>query len=784
MPSKPESPDTEADFQLETWVVQTRQCRLLRDGVTVKLRPRVMELLVFLARHPGEVVSKDELLNGVWGTEAVSESALTRSMTELRQALGDLVSEPTIIETIPKRGYRLIAAVSPVGSGVPISPLPTFPAVTPETVLVPRPARHALVAGFLVLISIGFVFAGAAWVRGERTPRLRLTTRDAVLVTRFENRTGEPVLDGTIEYALERELSNSPSVSVVSHDRVEDTLRLMRKPINTTVDLAIGREVCLRDGGIRALVGGRIEKTGERYRLTAQIVDPTTGVAVATLSEDASGVQELIRAVNREALAIRKALGQSTESLAQVQLRLATVTTSSIRALQLYSRAAALMPAHSKSAEPYLRDALREDPNFASAHILLAYAIVNSGGRSDEYLHHAREALRLVDPTTMAERHFITGSVHHFLADETTDQAGRDSEFLEAVSEYEAALGLQPDHPWAANNARVAYDQLGRRDDLATMAGRLVAQRPNSFPLSARAAQAFLDARGLDAARPYIARAQGLLLALPPDTVFRQGEKTYVLLFPAHELWVQRRIKESVAALDAEDLGPTVARDEDLGFLRLGGLRLALGQLRLAEQAFERIQDSSRQAIGLGVVALARGDHRGIVTQLASRRSEDLASVSLLVRAGAVTEAERLLPTITAVPPIHARWAADEIEEAKGNMKVVREALAAGVPWTKVMSGVRAFMYSETLARAAAKAGDTAGAIRILTQTGTLHQKTYTATGQSGYFWMRTQFLLADLYRSQGKIAEAQAIERDLLTALSAADTDHPMLIELQRRSR
>lgn len=63
------------------------------------------------AARPGEVVSKDTLLNGVWGTEFISESALTRVVTELRQALGDEVDHPRILETIPKRGCRLIAPV-------------------------------------------------------------------------------------------------------------------------------------------------------------------------------------------------------------------------------------------------------------------------------------------------------------------------------------------------------------------------------------------------------------------------------------------------------------------------------------------------------------------------------------------------------------------------------------------------------------------------------------------------------------------------------------------------
>ena len=68
----------------------------------------------YLAARPGEVVSKEQLLDDVWGSRVVSESALTRTVTELRQALGDNAEAPHLLETIPKRGYRLIGSVVPV----------------------------------------------------------------------------------------------------------------------------------------------------------------------------------------------------------------------------------------------------------------------------------------------------------------------------------------------------------------------------------------------------------------------------------------------------------------------------------------------------------------------------------------------------------------------------------------------------------------------------------------------------------------------------------------------
>jgi eukaryotic-like serine/threonine-protein kinase len=102
------------DFSLGDWLVQPRAGRATRNGHTVYIRAKVMDLLVLLAERPGEVLSKDVILDRVWGTEALSESALTRSITELRQALGDNADEPSLVETIPKRGYRLIAPVRPI----------------------------------------------------------------------------------------------------------------------------------------------------------------------------------------------------------------------------------------------------------------------------------------------------------------------------------------------------------------------------------------------------------------------------------------------------------------------------------------------------------------------------------------------------------------------------------------------------------------------------------------------------------------------------------------------
>jgi DNA-binding winged helix-turn-helix (wHTH) protein len=104
----------EAPFELGEWLVQPQLNRLTRsNGEHVQLEPKMMDVLVCLARHPGEVISRQELIDAVWPDLFITESVLTRAIAGLRRALGDDARKPRFIETIAKRGYRLLAAGAP-----------------------------------------------------------------------------------------------------------------------------------------------------------------------------------------------------------------------------------------------------------------------------------------------------------------------------------------------------------------------------------------------------------------------------------------------------------------------------------------------------------------------------------------------------------------------------------------------------------------------------------------------------------------------------------------------
>src|SRR5688572_27891304 len=99
------------DFVLGEWNVIPARNVISRQDQQVRVEPRIMDVLVYLAERAGQPVSKDELTQRVWKRDYVSDDIVSVSIHALRKALGDDARQPRYIETIPRRGYRLIAPV-------------------------------------------------------------------------------------------------------------------------------------------------------------------------------------------------------------------------------------------------------------------------------------------------------------------------------------------------------------------------------------------------------------------------------------------------------------------------------------------------------------------------------------------------------------------------------------------------------------------------------------------------------------------------------------------------
>ena len=102
----------ETSFKLGEWLVEPNLNTISRGNETTRLELKVMELLVFLAHRGSRLITRRETIDGVWGTEFICDNTLTHAISELRSALGDNAREPRFIQTIHRRGYRMLVPVT------------------------------------------------------------------------------------------------------------------------------------------------------------------------------------------------------------------------------------------------------------------------------------------------------------------------------------------------------------------------------------------------------------------------------------------------------------------------------------------------------------------------------------------------------------------------------------------------------------------------------------------------------------------------------------------------
>ena len=650
-----------------------------------------------------------------------------------------------------------------------------------------RQRRRVVSAGVLAATVLAVT---TIWlVKGTGGPMLPFEARDWILITPFENRTGEPTLDGTIEFAFERELANSTFVNVVPRQRVEDSLALMAQPVNARLDAKLGREVCLRDGGIRALVTGRVEKSGPAYLVTAQIVDPSDDVVVATLVQDAPSESQLLAAVRKQAFDLRSTLGEALPAIEASREELAKVTTPSLGALALYSQAAAVMPGKSVLAEQFLREALTADPDFPSALVLMAFAIANQqkNRTRDEYLPYAERAFQLVDRVSLRERYFITASVHGLRAiDRGRALPGMRQELERAAAAYEALLSLQPDHPWAANNLQMVYDFLGRSSEGDQLMLRLADNQPRNFYHNARAARVLLRQGRVTDAQAYNGRA---IAVRPPEIVprFRQVAAEARLL-EADAAWLQNDPRKALQVVD--DAAAQMAQmppDELLPFTRHRvRLYLTLGRLTQADTVARTLTDVATRSHELALVLSERADVSDLRDYLAQQYREPagFGRVPFFIRIGALAEAERELEWLKQRASVNSEFPdlfEGLLHQAYGRPTQAITLLDRSIHNSRLPWGEPALLASLKLAAAWEALGDLPQSIRVLSAV--LERRgEMTGSRSSGFRWIAGRAELARLYRKAGQDRDAVVIESELRTLLALADADHRVLVDLRAR--
>ena len=245
-------------YRFDDFLVDPKTWKLSRDGHEIHLEPVVLKLLIYLIENRHRLVTRQELMDTVWGDTVISESALTKAVARLRKALGDDSATHRYVETVRSRGYRFVADVEEVDS--PYQPDLSRGKVR-ATIL-----RRALLAGAAAILALAIIAVFWARTPQHETPEERVIRSVAVLP--LNNLTGDPeqdyYLDGLHDILI-TELSRFQSLRVTSR---QSTIRYRNSQSPTS---AIAGEL-----DVDAIVEGSLLRESNRIELTFQLIDGRT----------------------------------------------------------------------------------------------------------------------------------------------------------------------------------------------------------------------------------------------------------------------------------------------------------------------------------------------------------------------------------------------------------------------------------------------------------------------------------------------------------------------------
>jgi tetratricopeptide (TPR) repeat protein len=238
----------------------------------------------------------------------------------------------------------------------------------------------------------------------HRTPKL--TAKDTIVLADFENKTGDPVFDGMLRQALSVQLEQSPSLTLVSDQQIQQELRLMTRPPETRLTPEVAQEICERTGGT-AVLEGSIAGLGSQYILWLRARNCRTGDILGQEQAQVGRKEEVLNALTRLAVQIRARLGESLANIQEHSTPLGQATTPSLEALKAYSAARNARFAHGLAAAiPHLQRAIAIDPQFAMALADLGFFYWNMG-QTDLAREPMLKAYELRDRVSDRERLFI-----------------------------------------------------------------------------------------------------------------------------------------------------------------------------------------------------------------------------------------------------------------------------------------------------------------------------------------------------------------------------------------
>ena len=607
----------------------------------------------------------------------------------------------------------------------------------------------------------------------HRTPKL--TDKDTIVLADFTNTTGDTVFDGTLRQGLSVQLEQSPFLSIISDQQIQQTLGLMGQPVDAKLTSAIARELCQRTGSA-AVLDGSIAQIGTQYLLTLKAANCVSGESIASAEAKASDKNHVLDALGETASEVRNKLGESLSTVKRFNTPLEQASTPSLDALQAYSMGWKNMASSDRPAAvaSFLR-ATRLDPKFAMAYALLGVNYYRSG-ESVLGAENTRKAYELRERVSEGERLHIESNYYYFVTGDL--EKARQSfeiwaqayprdltphtalglisrnlgQYDEALPPTLAALRLGPERAASYEHLAEIYILLSRFSEARTAVEEAQAKKLDSPYLRECLYQlAFLqnDAEGMAKQVSWAAGkpgAEDLLLASEADTAAYSGR-----LMKARDF--SRRAMESAERAEEKE---TAAMYSALSGLREALFGNADEARQLATAAMGRSAGRDVQYSAALALAYARDDGRaqGLTDDLGKRFPEDT-----IVRFN-------YLPTLRAKLVVNRGNASDAIESLRTSVPYeLGMSTSSALYWTAAMYPVlvrgEAYLTAHQGSEAAVEFQ------KILDHRGVVVNGPIGALAHVG---------LARAYVLQGGTPEAHTAYQNFFALWKDADPDIPIL--------
>jgi len=465
----------DSSYQFGQFELDLRGYELKRDSQPVRLEKLPMELLILLVEHHGELVTREQIIDKLWGNEVFldTEQGINTAIRKVRQVLQDDTEKPQFLETVVGKGYRFVGKVTEKEKKPP--PSVKDPLLLPGSQPIRNQARRLWVfatAGIVLLVS-GAVLWTIFWQTG-RAAKPRITTSfHSIAVLPLENLSGDPsqeyFADGITD-ALITQLAKLHGLRVISRTSIMQYKNLHKSLPDIAHDL-----------NVDAVIEGSVSRSDNRVRVTAQLIDARADshLWAEEYNRDLSDVLSL-----QSEIAHNIAEQASASISSEEQSGMARSSTVEPAAYESYLRGRSFWnqrtPAGLKQAVAHFQHAIELDPGFAEAYSGLADAYTALGytsywSPSDSFpraREFAEKALQ-IDPS-LAEARASLAYVKLYY----------DWDWKGAEEEFQAAIVTNPNYATAHHWYSVLLTARGRHEEASSEIVRAHELDPLSVPIN------------------------------------------------------------------------------------------------------------------------------------------------------------------------------------------------------------------------------------------------------------------------------------------------------------